>query len=413
MGNLRLGMRGEAPCIVHDDTQVYIMFVSPNAVFLAVIVKTPLKANLISHAESSSVRSCEECRQKLSDIFHMPSLCWEKYTENANGFFGCETTRDAGTEGFSKSHTYPESSENDKLTMEDTWALFEYKLLGMDMCYYWLRFNIFTRYLHSTGQSGILLLDMKEFSPFAMQNGTGSVQLTHLGDPFWVYSHILDRVARVSERSVWSIRDQVRSMEKTTGPDYRKLHHDIARHSFHVTETMDATVGTLEHILKSHESLLETKRQSTALYGKELNFEVWEDVHKRLEFFQSYFRNLSHRSTANEKRVHNEIAFAFNMGAQKNSAIAVEDSGTMKTLSLVTLTFLPPTFICAVFSMSFFNYADSGWRVSGKIWIYWAFAIPTTLLSVLIWYGWTKMFPLDRKARGKARRSSYTLSNMI
>ena len=283
----------------------------------------------------------------------------------------------------------------------------------MDMCYYWSRFHVFTRYSYSTGQTGILLFDMKTFTPFEMQTRYRNGQLTYLDDPFWVYNHLLKRIAPISECSVWSIRDQVRNMEKTAEPDYQRLHHDIARHAFHVTESLDATVNTLHHILNGHESLINPKRASTALCGKELAFEIWEDAHSQLAFFQNYLGNLRHRAVANEKRGHNEIAMGFNMGAQKNSAIAVEDSGTMKTLSLVTLTFLPPTFICAIFSMSFFNYADSGWRVSGKIWIYWAFAIPTTLLTVLIWYVWSRTFSPGKRGQSRVQRSSFALTKMF
>lgn len=65
----------------------------------------------------------------------------------------------------------------------------------------------------------------------------------------------------------------------------------------------------------------------------------------------------------------------------------------MKTIAFVTLAFLPPTFICALFSMSFFNYSDSGdWAVSNKFWVYWAFAVPATLTAFVLWYLWHKRF---------------------
>ncbi|KAJ5099458.1 hypothetical protein N7532_006459 [Penicillium argentinense] len=331
----------------------------------------------------------------------MPSLWWEDYVRSSNGFFGSETTREPGTEGL------------------NTWAFFETKLLDRNMCYYWWKFNIFTRHTQATNQTGILMFDTEEFRPFVMESENGKTHFAHLRDPLWMYTHALERVAQFSEKAVWNIRDQVRMKEKEVKTDYRRLHHDVARHAYHVSESLDVTVNTLDHILRYHESHIGPKRADSDLYGKEVSVEVWEDVHARLAFFQSYFASLRHRSVANEKRVHNEIALSFNMGAQDNAAITVEisratkeDSGTMKTLSLVTLTFLPPTFICAVFSMSFFNYADSGWRVSEKIWIYWAFAIPTTLVCVLIWYGWTKIFPGDSNEQGIERRPTIRLSDM-
>jgi Mg2+ and Co2+ transporter CorA len=118
------------------------------------------------------------------------------------------------------------------------------------------------------------------------------------------------------------------------------------------------------------------------------------DVHSQLQYFQTFISSMRCRSAANEKRMVNEIQLAFNMVAQHDASTSVKiglatqaDSMTMKSIAFVTLTFLPPTFISAIFSMSFFsNSTDSGWVISDKFWIYWAFAIPTTLLTALVWY---------------------------
>ena len=80
-------------------------------------LKSACQANFISYAEANSARSCGKCREKLSDIFHMPSICWEEYTGSANGFFGCETTREAGAEGFSELLI---SSRNQNMTIHLT-----------------------------------------------------------------------------------------------------------------------------------------------------------------------------------------------------------------------------------------------------------------------------------------------------
>jgi hypothetical protein len=40
--------------------------------------------------------------------------------------------------------------------------------------------------------------------------------------------------------------------------------------------------------------------------------------------------------------------------------------------------------------MSFFDYTpdhdSAGWSVSGEFWVYWAFAIPVTSITLMIWY---------------------------
>jgi hypothetical protein len=68
----------------------------------------------------------------------------------------------------------------------------------------------------------------------------------------------------------------------------------------------------------------------------------------------------------------------------------------MKTISILTLVFLPATFISALFSMSFFNFdSDYGWQMSDRFWIYWDVAIPVTALTVGSWYFWPIIFTPD------------------
>jgi hypothetical protein len=73
---------------------------------------------------------------------------------------------------------------------------------------------------------------------------------------------------------------------------------------------------------------------------------------------------------------------------------ARRDSGAMRTIAVVTMAFLPPTYLTntqqAIFSMSFFNYTpeqgSTGWSVSGEFWVYWVCAVPLTCITLGIWY---------------------------
>lgn len=66
----------------------------------------------------------------------------------------------------------------------------------------------------------------------------------------------------------------------------------------------------------------------------------------------------------------------------------------MKTLSLLGALFLPGTFLSSIFSMTFFNYQDDSVpSMSPKIWVYFAIAIPMTIVVLLMWLayeGWRK-----------------------
>ncbi|KAJ5180202.1 hypothetical protein N7492_003412 [Penicillium capsulatum] len=315
----------------------------------------------------------------------MPDICWSDLLQNPNGYFGCETTH-----------------HEDSRTGFNTWAYFEAKHLEKTdtkgLRYNWTSLTLFTRFFNSTEQTVILLLNPTEKVPLSVF----TPQCTRLDDPFWVYSCALEEITRWEERAVWDIRDYVRDLEKSTlpsgqkaQPDFRIL-HDIARHAIHVTESLEVTVRNVEHILAQHEFY-------TGNYSK-LNAQLFHhEIARRLAFFQSYFGSIQQRSVSNEKRLQNEIQLAFNTVAQHDARLSVDisqatraDSATMRTIAFVTLTFLPPTFICAIFSMSFFTYdTDSGWAVSNKLWIYWVFAVPTTAATALLWTYWNKIFPGD------------------
>ncbi|KAJ5333364.1 uncharacterized protein N7506_007147 [Penicillium brevicompactum] len=313
----------------------------------------------------------------------MRDTWWSTHYKKSNGYFGCETTRDAG-----------------QVTGVNTWVYFEFKLLPKNMHYYWTKLNVFTRWVEATKQTFILLFDpnpsILETVPASLRGFNPAL----LGDPYWPYPILLDTVANLQEAAVWLIRDQVRDIEKVVpkpgtvpNPDYRRL-HDIARHAIHVCESLDVAVQTIESVQMHYLKYTGSKPQHN-----DPAFD--QDLRAQLEFYRGFIANLRHRSTSNEKRLQNEIQLAFNTVAQHNAGTSVEigraaqiDSSAMKTIAFVTLIFLPPTFISSIFSMSFFQAGDNnGWGLSSKFWLYWVFAIPTTIATVLIWRYWHKLFP--------------------
>jgi Mg2+ and Co2+ transporter CorA len=277
--------------------------------------------------------------------------------------------------------------------LSDTWSKFCVKKVDEDARFRWYHTNIFTRWLPSTNQTVLLAFDLDPPVRERFLRAVMNTDKSWLSDPFWVYPHLVEQVALFQEPCVWAIRDHVRALEtegKPEGrpqPDYRQL-HDIARHAIHVNETLDVSLQNLEHILRQQESSMKADQENDTA--------VSEEIHLRLRSWQSFISNLRSRSISNEKRLQNEIQLAFNTVAQHDASVNLEisratqlDSATMKTIAFVTLTFLPPTFICAIFSMSFFEFGgDSEWTMSSKFWIYWVFAIPTTLLTTLVWTYW-------------------------
>ncbi|KAJ6026555.1 uncharacterized protein N7446_004844 [Penicillium canescens] len=293
----------------------------------------------------------------------MPEKWWSDSYEASNGYFGCETTRLASI-----------------VTGFNIWTYFETKQTRADLKYDWIKLNVFTRWVPSTNQTFLLLFDAIMPVRKSFLQTLSKLTLSGLSIPFWPYSHVLEIVADLQESAVWAIRNQ-------------RL-HEIARHAIHVSESLDVSIQNIESILK-HYNLYIAPKRSDSYFGAD------EDIYNRIESLRSYIANMRHRSTSNEKRVQNEIQLAFNTVAQANASTSVEigraaqiDSSAMKTISFVTLAFLPPTFISSVFSMSFFQCGeDNGWGMSNKFWLYWVFAIPTTIATLVIWQYWHKLLP--------------------
>lgn len=210
---------------------------------------------------------------------------------------------------------------------------------------------------------------------------------------------LVEETVSLFEKCLWNWRDVVRDLEQNRpgdtddeppDPDYIKL-HEISRHIIHSSETITVAIETLNSMLKCYSHILHS---SSA---------VEIDTQAELQQQASLLKCLQLRSQAVEARLRNEINLAFNLVAQYDSRSAVQistntatDSAAMKTISVLGLVFLPGTFICAIFSTTFFNFTPAfqspdghpHWTMSSSFWVYWAVAIPVTLITIVCWFVW-------------------------
>ncbi|KAF2972222.1 hypothetical protein GQX73_g1319 [Xylaria multiplex] len=100
--------------------------------------------------------------------------------------------------------------------------------------------------------------------------------------------------------------------------------------------------------------------------------------------------------------LHSIISQVDNRLNAKLAAAASHDSAAMKTLAFLTTLFLPGTFVATIFSTDFFNWSDNGTVVSDLFWVYWAWAVPLTIVVAAGWRVWwsfeKKRFDEDVKA---------------
>lgn len=244
--------------------------------------------------------------------------------------------------------------------------------------YHWPKLNVFSRWRQATSHTTVVVFDADKLGERAANRPLSDIDPQQLHDPFWIYRHLVQEMVRVQDEAVWKIRNVVRETEKNRvfrdgpgvpDPDYPAL-HEVSRHATHVSETLAVASANITN---------------------------------RLRFFHHLLASFLQRSESNKARLMSEIVLAFNTVAQHDSRTSVRisdamrlDSAAMRTVAFVTLLFLPATFVCAIFSTSFFNFnAESGvWVVSDKFWIYWSVFVPLTVVFVLVWLFWSPLAEL-------------------
>ncbi|KAL8418315.1 hypothetical protein RB594_001792 [Gaeumannomyces avenae] len=395
---------------------------------------------IFTSANSITTKDCSECRSLLSSTFAIPRIWWAECYRKAIGYFGREDS--VNSEG--------------RLTGISTWSRFTMKMLERDklgnIIYHWRKFNLCTRWLPN-GRQAIIAFDPRPEVKEAVSGLLEGLDTQLLQDPFWIFTVVGQEVLDSQHKAIWGMRGLVRDTEKKrerdnqTPMDFPKL-HDLARHAIHISETMDLCALSMDEIISHQKQFWAARHRgggsgarvgdaarsgdaaaaaaaatTTKTQPRDGNGDDGEgnpqdlppppparQVRHRLQFHHNALRSMLLRAAANRERLQNEIGLAFNTVAQRDARTSVdisratrEDGVAMKTLALVTVAFLPATFICAVFSMSFFNFSpDSGrWVVSDMFWVYWAVTVPVTVCTALFFMWWSR--PKPKMVDGKVR----------
>jgi hypothetical protein len=266
----------------------------------------------------------------------------------------------------------------------------------------WRDIIVFTNWVKATKKTKILFLrtDMpaiQRIIPEILQN----LQRSPTSDPLWPYITIIDDYLNLQHTATYAIRDLTESQERRAEvpehsrhlqpkTDYARL-HEIASHALTVTEILKVNIKTLDHIVQYHGEFMEQEQSHSS---SSLDVTV-RRTHQRLLLYAHMVYSICCRCSSYRDRMKNEIQLAFNIVSQDEAHTSVEiakatkaDSQAMKVTSLVALIFLPPTFISAIFSTTFFDFGtdENSWAMSKKFYIYWAFVLPITITGVLLWY---------------------------
>ncbi|KIW40528.1 hypothetical protein, variant 2 [Exophiala oligosperma] len=270
-----------------------------------------------------------------------------------------------------------------------------------------------------------------------------------LHDPFCLLNVANNVMIEHFHRSLWSFQPPIRNVEKTRlegwvktlqndGGDTARARevtalvakyaamHELNRHVHHIAEAMQVASNTLKNITEAHDSLCSAT--SPAQHTS-------DNISNNLRFQTVYTDNLRCRADAFVDRMKNETRFISNR-------VAIEDNDVSKgilaetrndgrvlseTVSVLTLLFLPGTFVSGFFGMNFFSVDGNGWKWLPNFWMFFAFTAPITFAGLVLFMfevnvvGWSrrnfskpvKNWYLDKqrkrsRSRNQRRRNTQT-----
>lgn len=194
----------------------------------------------------------------------------------------------------------------------------------------------------------------------------------------------------------------------------RSLNIIISRFAFHemrIHANADFVDQILSHIGTVKPSHIDTGKPSSS-WTSELT-PVIQSLENRLNHLQTEQRALLLEISCNQKIAQSQLQIVYNLIAQRDNKDSLamaelqtelariqttianttkEDSYAMRTIAIMSIIFLPGTFVSSFFSMDMFDWqAPKGTSVvSFRFWIYWAVNAPLTVVVVSIWFLWLR-----------------------
>ncbi|KAE8416244.1 hypothetical protein BDV36DRAFT_297217 [Aspergillus pseudocaelatus] len=334
---------------------------------------------------------------------YFPSTFWPVVSKNLNGTFGCEYHRD----------------EKGKVLTHDSWSCFKvkriWKMPNSFMVYdHWTQLAVFVRHNFSTSTQLVMFINCPDQIKSPLRACMSSIQSS---DPYSWHAAFARETMNVYDQAIWDLRGvvwEVEAYQKQLGsfqPQFTLL-HDMARHISHNKEILDVAADTVESIIYEQSVLNEQ-------HPRPADRVPWHvrDVYQQLYLTSKGIRATKLRCISLSERLQNEINLAFNIVSQRNNEASVQmaksamvDNTMMKTVAIVSLVYLPGTFVSGIFGMNFFNFDtnESGtmvWSLSDNFWLYWLVTIPLTLTTMAVWLLWFNRDVITRIICGRTSGS--------
>ncbi|KAI1131455.1 hypothetical protein F5Y10DRAFT_233689 [Nemania abortiva] len=227
--------------------------------------------------------------------------------------------------------------------------------------------------------------ELKQFIERSLKDYPGS-RATPLFLDFRILTHLLT----LYRRGLGAQRSKLRQIENqedgSTVRNQVKELHDLCRR-WHAMLKDFADLKEHSRQLKAFAERLNTTYYATQPDHREEMLETVESLvqfENGCNFWANWARTYLERTN-----------ICINLAHQlENKEIALQarrESMSMFTLAIVTVIFLPSTFVASILGTNFFNFDGMVFAVSGLWWILPVISIPLTLVVLVLWYKWSKV----------------------
>ncbi|KAL4962555.1 uncharacterized protein BDV14DRAFT_105695 [Aspergillus stella-maris] len=269
-------------------------------------------------------------------------------------------------------------------TLHTSWTIYRTKSVASFFDCSWSQYGCFVEWDITTGRQKVLFVGVAQHAASLLRENICGISLcTRQTVPFIWHCLLAERSADIYDTSFWGLTYLVAGFEKEhfdrihTGPPLQNM-HDTARHLFHISGIVEVAEHTIRNLIK------ETDRWIAYSLDAALPHSLpWTQVKQDLRLIESDLFGCKLRLDKLTEHHRNNINLALNIAGR-----AVQSDGaTMKTIAVLSLIYLPGTFISGIFGTNFFllSREESGltWTVSDNFWLYWVVTIPITLLIIL------------------------------
>ncbi|OCL04849.1 hypothetical protein AOQ84DRAFT_109095 [Glonium stellatum] len=161
---------------------------------------------------------------------------------------------------------------------------------------------------------------------------------------------------------------------------------------------LPAIFASLSKTITTLEKLNSTFSTRTGAQQAETNAmaDLLENYRSQLDAYNENATFLLKRSGGTAQQLADTLAFKNQYVAQSQSGYmlkltmsTVDDSATVRVVTLVTLVYLPFSFMASVFGMNFFRMGNgNNIVISPEFWIYIVISIPITIATMMCWRWW-------------------------